>query len=114
MARVWDREPAYRCKEIPQINAVPSSRRHDALGSPAHEWKRQGDGDWIAAAWLVASLSKRRRSLGFWIFLLSNALWIVWGWHDHAHALIGLQIFLALLNIRGAYKNDPDTVPNRA
>jgi len=68
----------------------------------------------VAAACLVASLSKRRRSLGFWIFLLSNALWIVWGWHDHAHALIGLQIFLALLNIRGAYKNDPDTVPNRA
>ena len=68
----------------------------------------------VAAAWLVASLSKRRRSLGFWIFLLSNALWIVWGWHDHAHALIGLQIFLALLNIRGAYKNDPDAAPSRA
>ena len=56
----------------------------------------------------VASLSKRRRSIGFWIFLLSNALWIIWGWHDGAHALIGLQVFLALLNIRGAYKNDPE------
>ena len=62
----------------------------------------------IVAAWLVASLSKRRRSIGFWIFLLSNALWIAWGWYDDAHALIGLQIFLALLNIRGAYKNDPE------
>jgi hypothetical protein len=49
------------------------------------------------AAWLVASLSKRRRSIGFWIFLLSNAVWIVWGWYD------------GLLNIRGAYKNDPET-----
>ena len=62
----------------------------------------------IAAAWLVASPSKRRRGIGFWIFLLSNALCIVWGWHDGAHALIGLQVFLALLNIRGANKNDPD------
>ncbi len=62
----------------------------------------------IVAAWLVASLSKRRRSIGFWIFLLSNALWIAWGWYDDAHALIALQIFLALLNIRGAYKNDPE------
>jgi hypothetical protein len=68
----------------------------------------------VCAAWLVASLSKRRRSVGFWIFLLSNALWIVWGWHDHAHALIGLQICLAALNIRGAYKNDPDATPARA
>ncbi len=62
----------------------------------------------IVAAWLVASLSKRRRSIGFWIFLLSNALWIAWGWYDDAHALIALQILLALLNIRGAYKNDPE------
>jgi hypothetical protein len=62
----------------------------------------------IVAAWLVASLSKRRRSVGFWVFLLSNALWIVWGWYDGAHALIGLQISLAVLNIRGAYKNDPE------
>jgi len=68
----------------------------------------------IVAAWLVASQRKRRRSIGFWVFLLSNALWIVWGWHDHAHALIGLQVFLALLNIRGAYKNDPEAPPSAA
>jgi hypothetical protein len=68
----------------------------------------------VVAAWLVASQSKRRRSIGFWVFLLSNALWIVWGWHDNAHALIGLQVFLALLNIRGAYKNDPDAAHARA
>jgi hypothetical protein len=63
----------------------------------------------VVAAWLVASQSKRRREIGFWCFLISNALWIVWGWHDHAYALIALQVALAALNIRGAYKNEPDT-----
>lgn len=61
----------------------------------------------IIAAWLVASLSKRKREFGFWCFLASNALWIIWGYHDDAYALIALQIALAAMNIRGAYKNDP-------
>jgi len=61
----------------------------------------------VLAAWLVASQSRRRRTAGFWIFLLSNLLWIAWGWHDGAHALIVLQLALAALNIRGAWKNDP-------
>jgi hypothetical protein len=61
----------------------------------------------VLAAWLVASQSRRRRTAGFWLFLLSNALWIAWGWHDGAHALIALQVALAALNIRGAWKNDP-------
>jgi hypothetical protein len=61
----------------------------------------------VIAAWLIASQSKRRREFGFWFFLLSNALWIVWGWHDHAYALIALQFALAALNVRGAYKNEP-------
>ncbi len=39
----------------------------------------------VAAAWLVASQSESKRSLGFWVFLVSNVLWIVWGWHDHAY-----------------------------
>lgn len=61
----------------------------------------------VIAAWLVASQAKRRREVGFWFFLLSNVLWIIWGWQDHAYALIALQIALAALNIRGAYKNEP-------
>lgn len=61
----------------------------------------------LVASWLVASQSRRRRLLGFCSFLLSNALWIAWGWHDRAHALIVLQLGLAALNIRGAFKNDP-------
>ena len=58
----------------------------------------------LAASWLVASKTESRRNTGFWIFLLSNALWIVWGWHDGAFALVALQVGLAALNIRGAKK----------
>jgi hypothetical protein len=65
----------------------------------------------IVAAWLIASQAKRKREIGFWCFLLSNALWVVWGWHDGAYALIVLQIALAFLNIRGAYKNEPASSP---
>lgn len=63
----------------------------------------------VVSSWLVASQAKRKRELGFWCFLLSNVLWIVWGWHDRAYALIALQLSLAALNIRGAYKNDQTT-----
>ena len=58
----------------------------------------------VIAAWLVASASESRRNHGFWIFLLSNALWIIWGWREGAWALVGLQVCLAALNIRGAHK----------
>ena len=61
----------------------------------------------IIAAWLIASQAKHKREIGFWCFLLSNVLWITWGWHDGAYALIVLQIALAILNIRGAHKNEP-------
>lgn len=59
----------------------------------------------ICASWLVGSQAKHRREAGFWIFLLSNALWVTWGVHDHAYALIVLQLSLAAMNIRGVWKN---------
>jgi len=59
------------------------------------------------AAWLVGSRSAMKRNVGFWIFLSSNVLWVVWGWHVRAYALIFLQVCLAVLNIRGAQKNNP-------
>jgi hypothetical protein len=59
----------------------------------------------VVAAWLVASSSRTRRKHGFWVFLLSNALWIVWGIQAKAYALITLQICLAFMNIRGERKN---------
>ena len=62
----------------------------------------------IAAAWLVAAQSRRKRTVGFWVFMLSNVLWSVWGWSQGAYALIVLQVFLAITNVRGVYKNDPE------
>jgi hypothetical protein len=62
----------------------------------------------VLASWLVASQSKRRRTVGFWVFLLSNVMWTIWGWHTRAYALIVLQVLLAAMNIRGVYKNDPE------
>jgi hypothetical protein len=58
----------------------------------------------VLAAWFVASTHKHKRNWGFWLFLLSNVLWIAWGLHDGAPALIALQVCLAFLNIRGAKK----------
>ena len=63
----------------------------------------------VVAAWLIASQAKRKRKIGFWCFLLSNGLWVLWGWHDSAYALIVLQIALVILNIRGAYKNEHES-----
>jgi hypothetical protein len=69
----------------------------------------------LIAAWLVAAQHKKKRSWGFWCFIASNVLWVLWGWHDHAWALIALQVGLFALNIRGARKNDPDdTSQNKA
>ncbi len=59
----------------------------------------------VVAAWLVASDSERRRLAGFGLFLVSNALWIAWGWHDAAWALVALQAVLVLTNIRGIADN---------
>ena len=60
----------------------------------------------LLAAWLVGSRSARRRLAGFWVFLFSNVLWIIWGWSDGAWALIVLNCCLALTNVRGIVKND--------
>lgn len=62
----------------------------------------------VVAAWLVAAKSKKRREIGFWCFLASNVLWVIWGWSEGAYALIVLQVALAALNIRGAMNNDPE------
>jgi len=61
----------------------------------------------LIAAWLVGSQLETKRRWGFWWFILSNILWIVWGWHTAAYALIVLQLGLFTLNLRGAHKNHP-------
>lgn len=60
----------------------------------------------VAAAWLIASQRELRREIGFWIFLVSNVLWIVWGVFDQAWALVVLQVFLGGMNVRGILKNE--------
>lgn len=60
----------------------------------------------VLAGLLVGSRSSPRRKLGFVAFLASNALWIAWGWHDEAWALIALQLCLIVTNVRGMRKNE--------
>lgn len=59
------------------------------------------------ASWKVGSGDRRIRAGAFWLSLLSNALWMVWGWADRAFALVLLQFLLAFMNIRGAAKAEP-------
>lgn len=61
----------------------------------------------LVAAWLVGSTSKHRRNSGFWWFVASNLLWVAWGLHAQAYALIVLQAGLFALNIRGVKKTEP-------
>jgi hypothetical protein len=65
----------------------------------------------IVAAWLVASSQRGRRNAGFWLFLISNALWIAWALHVDAPALIVLKVGLATMNIRGAFKTEEPAQP---
>lgn len=60
----------------------------------------------VAASWMVASSQEARRAWGFWVFLISNALWIVWGWHTASWALVVLQLCLIAMNVRGAKRNE--------
>lgn len=60
----------------------------------------------VVSSGLVASRHRRSRSWGFWLFLVSNALWIAWGIPNKACALVVLQFLLAGMNIRGVLKAD--------
>jgi len=60
----------------------------------------------VLASWYVGSRHSGRRNAGFWLFLASNALWVAWGLHAHAYALVVLQVCLAAMNIRGARKTE--------
>lgn len=60
----------------------------------------------LFAAYLIGSKRANRRVFGFSMFILSNVLWIAWGIHDEAWALIVLQVALMAMNIRGILKNE--------
>ena len=68
------------------------------------QWPAMGVTLW--AAYLVGSKKSPRRIVGFWMFILSNVLWITWGVHDQAWALIALQAGLFATNVRGIVKNE--------
>lgn len=68
----------------------------------------------VAAGWLVASETRGRRLVGFVLFLVSNVLWVAWGWHDAAWALVALQAFLAVTNVRGVADNRDEDDPEAA
>jgi hypothetical protein len=59
----------------------------------------------VLAAWLIGSQSPRRRVSGFVCFIVSNVLWVTWGYHTQAYALIVLQFCLCAMNVRGFKKN---------
>lgn len=58
----------------------------------------------LISTWLVATQSAWKKILAFVCFILSNLLWVIWGWHTQAYALIVMQIGLLFLNIRGICK----------
>lgn len=60
----------------------------------------------VLSVWLLTFPAKHMRHAGFLLSLLSNTLWVAWGWHAHALAVIVLQFALAALNIRGIRKTD--------
>ena len=89
----------------PPDNQLAAPKRFDGVKWMAYlQWPAMAAT--LLSAWLVAAQNKKRRQWGFWAFLLSNVLWAGWGWHDHAYALILLQIGLAVMNIRGVATND--------
>jgi hypothetical protein len=59
----------------------------------------------LVAAWFVASKRQGRRHAGFWLFIVSNGLWIAWGWQTRSYALIVLQVGLFVMNVRGMREN---------
>lgn len=63
----------------------------------------------VAAGLMVGSRKPTWRKAGFITFLISNAMWIAWGWHDDAWALIALQLCLIVTNVRGVLKNEEQT-----
>lgn len=58
----------------------------------------------VLGAWFVGSQRAWRRGVGFWTYLGSNLMWIVWGLSAATYGVVALQVFLVALNIRGMVK----------
>lgn len=59
----------------------------------------------VLSVWWIGADNARQRAIGFWSSFAGNALWIAWGVHDQAWAVIVMQVCLAGLNVRGGIKN---------
>lgn len=62
----------------------------------------------VTASWFVAAQAKRRRRIGFWLFIASNIVWTAWGIPAGAYGVVALQFCLAVMNIRGLKKAASD------
>ena len=62
----------------------------------------------ITAAFLVGSSEKKRRNVGFWVFLVINFLWLAWAIPENAWALVTLQVALGAMNVRGMLKTEEE------
>ncbi len=60
----------------------------------------------VLATGFVGSKNESTRRWGFYVFVLSNFLWIAWALYSRAYALIVLQVALFAMNVRGAYKSN--------
>lgn len=63
----------------------------------------------VLASWMVSVRHNSERKTGFYLFLLSNFLWGIWGLYVQAYALIALQICLSITNIHGIKSNKVKT-----
>lgn len=59
----------------------------------------------VVSTWWVGCDRPTQRAFGFWCSLAGNAIWIIWAIDDKAWAIIVMQMFLAVFNIRGGIKN---------
>jgi hypothetical protein len=53
----------------------------------------------------MATAKKKKAPKGGRSKASASQVWIVWGWHTGAYALMVLQICLAAMNIRGERRN---------
>lgn len=59
----------------------------------------------VLGSWFVADASPSLRLLGFALFLAANVVWVAWGWHTRAWALVIMQAVFTVTSIRGVWSN---------
>lgn len=57
----------------------------------------------VIGSFLIA-LRGKRPDVGFWLYLISNIVWIVYGDLTHAPGLITMQVVFLLTNALGIYR----------